>query len=394
MALVCLGILAGLALRYAGRDVTTSDTFSFLLPWYEHARANGWQSLGRPAANYNYTPFYGYLLLAASLFDGLARPWYLVKAISLFFEAGCAVMAWRIVLVATSDRRAALTALIAVWLAPTMLFNGSLWGQADAIWTFFALVCVDGFCRGRWRWGLLAFGCAVAVKAQAVFLGPLILALVLRGAIAWRWLPLIAVPYLVFALPAWLLGRPLQAILGTYLEQSRTFHRLSMNAANPWIFVPPDAYAVGVAGGLALALVAGLAFAFILGRSRAAPTPADIVQAAALAFLLMPFVLPKMHDRYFFAAEITLIVLACIRPHLAPLALAAQASGVAAYLVFHFDQPRLLAIAALSNGVVLACLILSTVDSWVLQRPDRYRLRTLAWLAACPWLILAAMQAL
>lgn len=389
LMLAGLGVLVGLALRCAGRDVTTPDTFAFLLPWYEQARAHGWDSLGHPAANYNYTPFYGYLLLAAAQLDGLTRPWYLIKAISLLFEAGSAIAARRIVLTVTADPCAALVALVAVWLAPTLLFNGALWGQADAIWTFFCLVCLARFCGGSWRSGLLAFGCAVAVKAQAVFLAPLILALVLRGTLAWRWLLLIPVPYVVMAFPAWFLGRPPGELLTVYLAQSRTFHRLSMNAANPWIFVPAEIYGPGVVAGLAVALIAGIGLAVILGRSRAAPRPGDLVQAAALTFMLMPFLLPKMHDRYFFAGEITLIVLACIRPHLTPLALAAQASGVAAYVMFELDWLPLLATAALSNAVVLACLVVSTYDSlanprgdgggltrswsWATEEPDRPR---------------------
>jgi hypothetical protein len=70
--IVLAGLLIGLAFRYAFRDVTTSDTFDFLLPWYEHSRAHGVASLGQ--AYTNYTPFFSYLLLVATQFHGLLEP--------------------------------------------------------------------------------------------------------------------------------------------------------------------------------------------------------------------------------------------------------------------------------------------------------------------------------
>ena len=47
---------------------------------------------------------------------------------------------------------------------------------------------------------------------------------------------------------------------------------------------------------------------FAAGRTGADKTPALIVELAAFSALLVPFVLPKMHQRYFFPADILLIV--------------------------------------------------------------------------------------
>ena len=349
--IVIAALLAGLACRYAVLDQITGDTTQYLLPWYEFARAHGLAALGQTFTNY--TPFYGYLLLAVTELHGLAAPWHLVKVIPLVFDLGCAILAARLVALAKSRSYAPAIAFAAVWLAPTALFNGAVWGQADAIWTFFILLSVYLICRDRPGSSVIAFGAGFAVKAQAAFLSPFIFALVLRRTIHWLWLAAIPLTYLAIAAPAWLLGQPLSDILTVYLKQAETFHRLSMNAANLWLFVPNRFYEFGVAIGLAISAVAGLAFSIAVARVKLAFKVEHTVVAAALSLLLLPFLLPKMHDRYFYAFEIFAIVLACLRPRLAVIAVAAQINGVLAYLAYYGIASSALRLAALGNGWIL-----------------------------------------
>ena len=79
LAIVGTAIAAGLICRYAALDYKTADTSAYLLPWYDYARLHGVAALGHTFTNY--TPFYSYLLLIATRFDGIAAPWYLIKAI-------------------------------------------------------------------------------------------------------------------------------------------------------------------------------------------------------------------------------------------------------------------------------------------------------------------------
>src|SRR5690349_9187644 len=182
-ALLAAGFIAGLVCRYATLDHKTADATLYLLPWYELVREHGIAILGRTFTNY--TPFYGYLLFIASRFDGWAEPWYLIKAISFFFEFGCAAVAARLVSFGHARAPMPAIAFVCVWLAPTVLYNGALWGQADSLWTFFCLLSVYSLCREKPGLAVIAFGIAFAIKAQAVFLGPFIFGFVLRGRIHW-----------------------------------------------------------------------------------------------------------------------------------------------------------------------------------------------------------------
>jgi len=354
--ILAASFIAGLACRYVALDQVTDDTTKFLLPWYEFARSHGLASLGHTFTNY--TPFYTYLLVAATTLHGLLEPWHLIKSISFIFEFGCAVIAARMVALDESRVHSPSVAFAAVWLAPTVLFNGAVWGQADAIWTFFILLSVYFICRDRPRAGIVTFSVGFSVKAQAVFLSPLIFALVLRRTIHWLWLTAIPIVYLVIALPAWLLGQSLSDIMMVYFGQAETFAQLSMNAANMWLFVPNRFYAQGVVAGMAISAAAGFIFSIFAARAKDLRKVDHLVAAAAVSLLLMPFVLPKMHDRYFYAFEVMTVVLACLNPRFAVIAIVAQINGVIAYLTYYGIAPSLMGAVAIGNGWMLLELTL------------------------------------
>jgi Gpi18-like mannosyltransferase len=360
----------GLALRYLAREHATSDAVQYLIPWYGFARDHGVGGLGE--AFTNYTPFYSYLLLIAARLDGLSQPLSLVKAISAVFEFGCATVVARIVWRATKAPLRASLAFSSVWLAPTVIFNGAVWGQADSIWTFFTLLSVSLFMQNRN--GVLPFAMACAVKGQGVFLGPLVLGMILRRRIHWAWLAAVPGVYVLLAIPVLLAGRPIASVFTVYLDQAETFHRLTMNAANLWLLAPDVPYAIGIAIGLVLAAATGLALSFFIMRSKQ-DGPDFILLVACASLLLMPYLLPKMHDRYFYAFELASIALACLNPRYLPFAVIAQVDGVLSYLGFERGIVMGLLPAAIGNTLLSLYLVL---DLW--RREPGYRLPKLAWL--------------
>jgi Gpi18-like mannosyltransferase len=363
-------VLLGLTLRYLAREHATSDAIDYHIPWYVFARDHGVGGLGE--AFTNYTPFYSYLLLIASRFDWLGQPLSLVKAISALFEFGCAIVVAQIVWQATKTLSRALMAFCCVWLAPTVLLNGAWWAQGDSIWTFFTLVSVALFMQSRN--GVLPFAVAVSVKAQGVFLGPFVLGMLLRRKIHWAWLAAVPTVYVVLAIPVLLAGRPIASVFRVYLDQAHTFHRLTMNAPNIWLFAGGVPYEIGVAVGLVLGAAGGLAVSVFIARSKR-EGPEFILLAACASLMLMPYLLPKMHERYFYAFELAAIALACLNLRYLPIAVIAQVDGVLSYLPFERGIVMGLLPAALCNAFLGVYLML---DLWHGERG--FRLPKVAWL--------------
>jgi Gpi18-like mannosyltransferase len=354
----------GLTLRYLAREHTTIDAVHYLIPWYAFARDHGIGGLGE--AFTNYTPFYSYLLLIAAQFDWLGQPLSLVKAISAVFEFGCAIVVAQIVWRHTKAPMRASLAFCAVWLAPTVIFNGAVWGQADSIWTFFTLVSVSLFMQDRN--GVLPFAVAVSIKAPGVFLGPLVLGMILRRKIHWAWLAAVPGVYIVLAIPVLIAGRPIASVLAIYKDQADTFHRLTMNAANIWVFASGAPYAIGVTVGLVLAAAGGIALSIFVVRSKR-EGPEFILLVACASLMLMPYLLPKMHDRYFYAFELASIALACLNPRYLPFAVIAQVDGVLSYLGFERGTIMGLLPAALCNTFLGFYLV---HDLWRGERGFRF----------------------
>ena len=143
--------------------------------------------------------------------------------------------------------------------------------------------------------------------------------------------------YLATIIPALLLGKPLGEILGIYLNQMGEYPRLVLNAPSIYQLVPYGAevndallstLGIAAAGALVLAL---LALGFLL-RDRL-----DRELAMTIAVVLcigVPFLLPRMHERYFFLADIFTLCWACSSLRRVPAAALAELSSLICYIVY------------------------------------------------------------
>ncbi|WP_247483166.1 hypothetical protein [Bradyrhizobium sp. 15] len=200
------------------------------------------------------------------------------------------------------------------------------------------------------------------------------LGMILRRRIHVAWFAAIPGIYLVLAIPVLVAGRSLASVFGVYLDQADTFNRLTMNAANIWVLSGGTPYAIGVVAGMVLAAASGVALSIFIARSQRAG-PEFILLAACVSLMLMPYLLPKMHVRYFYAFELASIALACLNPRYLPFAVIAPVDGVLSYLAFENGIVLGVLPAALCNSLLVYYLVL---DLWRCERG--FRFPRLAWL--------------
>lgn len=125
---------------------------------------------------------------------------------------------------------------------------------------------------------------------------------------------------------------------------------------------------------MVLADASGLALSIFIARSRRAG-PEFILLVACVSLMLMPYLLPKMHERYFYAFELASIALACLNPRYVPFAVIAQVDGVLSYLAFENGIVLGVLPAALCNSLLVYYLV---HDLWRGERG--FRFPKLAWL--------------
>ena len=313
-----VGALAALALRYLLLPIETHDFYFILSRWYGFIAENGYfASLQYDFSNYNVPYLYLLAAMAALLPD--LQSLVAVKAISIFFDFALAYFVYKCVEHKHRGSKSVVPTFagLAALFAPTVVLNSAAWGQADAIYTAFLVACLYFLLAGRQAAAMIAFGLAVSFKAQAVFLAPLFLWLIAKGQLRWRHLAWVPLVYLATLVPAGLVGRPWDNMLSIYvraLDYLDQLRQLQMNFANLYAWIPDDRYYDWWPLGVVFAACVVLLVAVAVYRSAVQITAEMTVFLAAYSVLVVPYLLPKMHDRYYFPADVIAIVLAFYSP--------------------------------------------------------------------------------
>jgi Gpi18-like mannosyltransferase len=346
----------GIIFRGFALPTVSGDMHWFLLPWYDFLKAHGVQGLGISFSNY--TPPYLYLLWLGTLTSRYVPEVVTIKLISTLADAINAILVYRIVRLKYPSGLKPWLASAIFWVLPTVMINSSLWGQADALYTLFLLACFYYLLTDRPRLGMCAFGIALAFKAQAIFLFPLLMVLFFKKQIAWQYFLLIPVIYILLSVPAILIGRNWLDVLTVYFSQASTYHDLSRNAPNLYIFLDSAPYALGTLLGLIIATLAIGCWVWSNARTKLELGQTAIVLASLVSVALVPFVLPKMHDRYFYPADVFSLLAAFYMPELWFVPVLYQIISTLAYLVFLFNAPpQLTQIAAVINTIAIGFLV-------------------------------------
>ena len=310
-ACVVLLTLLAMALRYLCMDFVSADYTVFLAKWVDFFRRfGGFSALGREVGNYNIP--YLYFLAAFSCLP--ASDLYLIKLLSIFFDVVLAYAAMRLLRRFTDSPARLLGVYFTVLLLPTVILNGALWGQCDSIYTAFAVMGLALALEDRPGLSVAAIAVAFAFKLQAVFLLPVYFLFLCSGRIRWYHLFVFPLTYLVLILPAVALGRPLADTVLLYVNQGYTVGSgANYNSSSAFAFfrdASPELMRAGIAAAFALVAVTYL---LVLLR-RKAGDPGVILTVSLLFALGIPFLLPHMHDRYFFPADVLSAVYAFAVP--------------------------------------------------------------------------------
>jgi Gpi18-like mannosyltransferase len=335
--LVLVGVLFLLAIaaRWAGWRVKTNDMMIFFHWYYQLRAAGGWRGLDLPIGNYN-APF-SYLLELV-----LQLPGPLILRMKLVFLIGDVVLAfftYRITALRRPGSRIPIAATLVVLLYPTVVLNASFLGQIDALWAGPALGGVYFLVRNKPWWGAALCGVALAIKPQAMFIFPLLLLLVLIGKFRWRTLLAAPAAFLLLDVPALILGRSPRDLFTIYdlNRQGHNVIQLTYHAPSIWTFVPALQRVSNIRTvGTILAAAAVVGVIYVLVARMLEMTAERIVLAGALFAILVPFVLPGMHERYFFLADALTLVLVIYRPRLWFVAILVEMSSFLSYLPYLF----------------------------------------------------------
>lgn len=334
-------VALAMGLRLIVFDYETGDYRNFLTVWVDFFREHGgFAALSQPVGNYNIP--YLYFLALFSYFD--IKDLYLIKLLSVFFDIVLAWSAMKLVGLVTGSPRRALAVFFVTLFLPTVFLNGALWGQCDSCYAALALLGIYLALTDRPILSMVCAALSFGFKLQAVFILPVYAVVWMMGKFRWKHFLIFPLSYVLLVLPAVIAGRPFADTILLYLGQTGSIGTgLNYNSSSIFalLTVTWDQTRAGNLGILAAFLfmfaVLGLCFfrrRYINGRAVAA---ASLLLSAGI-----PFLLPHMHERYFFGADALSLVLAFVDPMFAAAALLMQFAsllGYHAYLKMRYLMP-------------------------------------------------------
>ena len=302
---IALLTLIGIMARVYLFPKSSSDYRNFLLPWYNQIKANGgFAAVGMDIGDY--TPAYYYILAFLSYLPMKAITG--IKWVSCIADVILAFLGYKIVKEATGSENKGLVAYGVLFFMPSVMINSAAWAQCDSIFTLFIVASIYFLIKDRDWAAAICFSISFAFKIQAIFFAPVLLIMLLRKKMRFRTVLALPIVYIVSIIPACIAGGDFFKLLTVYFRQSGQYSSLNMYVPNIWSLLQGNTDKVLGKAGIFLAGGMVLIGIFLVYRSNIELNAKNILTISGLFTLLVPFVLPHMHERYYYLPAVVALL--------------------------------------------------------------------------------------
>lgn len=304
-ALCALAMLA----RVSFIERSSGDYDIYLANWLDKLAAGSFAD-GMRSNIGEYNVLYQYILFVITRLPVPAL--YAVKAVSFIGDAFLAGAAAKL---AGRDGKGSLIAFGAALLLPTYVLNGGMFAQCDSLYAACALWGLALSLDNKSARAAACFALSLAFKLQAVFILPMVVVLWANRRFTLRDALVFLLTLLAVMLPALLGGKRLGDILSIYTAQTGLYTGLNYNAAGFFGLMETSGLDVYAYGNFAMALAFGACALLVVHgvRGGEATTRGEYVRLALAMVLLIVFLLPRMHERYFYMTGALSVALAARR---------------------------------------------------------------------------------
>ncbi len=318
LAAAAVLVVTAVLLRISWYQIVTSDYTYFTRLWFEALQNNsGLTAFAYPFSNYAPSYLYAIKVLTVIPVSSL----YSLKTLSVVGDILLAIVATKILLRSSFRRAGAMQTpmLFALFFAiPTVMINSALWGQSDVLYTLPLLLSLYFLLEDRPFPTALWFGVAFAVKLQAIFFLPVLVGYLLQKRTTTPYLLIPPVMFILSLVPALLGGGSLPYWLLIYFHEAQEYPYLTLSAPNFYAFIEKLPFSTDLLTfffwlGIALAFAVSLWIMLYMRRTR--PFATRTVLALSLtSVLFIPYLLPRMHERYFYVADVVSVIYALVEP--------------------------------------------------------------------------------
>lgn len=321
ISLVLITLLA-LMVRLLFLERVTVDYEVFLQNWFNEIKANGgFFALKNDLTNCDYN--FPYLLILALLTYLPIKPLWSIKMVSILFDILLALASMFLVkrLVEKKQKRYMLFTYAMVLFWPTVILNSAYWSQCDAIYATFVLLALLKLLDQKYFQSCCFLGVAFSFKMQFMFIVPLYALVFLTDK------NLLKKLYYVFAIPIvnLLLCLPVIVLRGNigcafqaYFTQLGEYNdAIAANFPNIYNLICPSNlqdYIVNVPNAnlpkimIVILAIICLVTLIIFLKNKVKIQGKEVVLVGLWSVVLSTFLLPYMHDRYLYLADVLAIL--------------------------------------------------------------------------------------
>lgn len=304
-----ISIIAIIA-RFDLYPISCGDQTIFLIPWFDKIKENGgFAALSGYIGDYTPPYYYIMAILTYLPFEAVSS----IKTVSCIFDFILAIYVFKIVYHFTANGKRAAFAYGTALLIPTIILNSAAWGQCDAIYITFVIMSVYYILANKEEKAIAFFSIALCFKLQAIFAAPFLLVVLLKKRVSYKKLWIFPVVCIAAAIPAIIAGDSLLRILGIYVSQTGTWtHSIAFSIANIYGLIGGANYPELASAGVMLAGAAAITIIYYSISNNCRLTDNMIITGITLCAVIVPFLLPYMHERYYYMAVVFLLIMAFI----------------------------------------------------------------------------------
>lgn len=309
-------------IRINGIEFQSIDMIKCLYKWFEELKVNGGlNALALNIGDYNMP----YMTIMALLTYLPISPLVSIKAISIIFDFLLAISCVSLLKELLKDKyneKLGLLVYSIIILLPTVILNSSYWGQCDSIYATFIIISLIYLIREKYLMSFILLGISFAFKLQFIFILPLyVLYFLAKRKLPIHYFLIIPIVNLVMCLPSVAFGKNIIDCMKIYFNQTGEYNnKISLNFPGIYNFfydteefsneIPlPNEYLSKIMIFILGLIFVSLALYVIIKKIKFDNNL--IIEVALWSVMISTFLLPYMHDRYMFMADI-LSVIYCI----------------------------------------------------------------------------------
>lgn len=308
--------------RINGIEFESLDMTKCLYRWFDVLKANGGlNALALNIGDYNMP----YMTIMALLTYLPISPLVSIKAVSIIFDFLLAISCVSLLKELLKDKyneKLGLLVYSIIILLLTVILNSSYWGQCDSIYATFIIISLVYLIREKYLMSFILLGISFAFKLQFIFILPLyVLYFLAKRKLPIHYFLIIPIVNLVMCLPSVAFGKNIIDCMKIYFNQTGEYNnKISLNFPGIYNFfydteessneIPlPNEYLSKIMIFILGLIFIGLALYVIIRKVKFDNDL--IIEVALWSVMVSTFLLPYMHDRYMFMADI-LSVIYCI----------------------------------------------------------------------------------